>query len=97
VLGTFTYMSPEQVDGESLGPETDVFSLGSVLAYAATGRGPFDAPRESAVMLRVLHEPPDLNGITGQLRDLITWCLQKAPADRPTLSAVLTRLNSATF
>jgi serine/threonine protein kinase len=43
IMGTISFMSPEQVRGERLGPESDVFSLGSVLAFAATGHGPFDS------------------------------------------------------
>jgi hypothetical protein len=43
IMGTFSFMSPEQVRGDRLGPESDVFSLGSVLAFAATGHGPFDS------------------------------------------------------
>jgi serine/threonine protein kinase len=90
-IGTFTFMSPEQVNGHHVGPETDIFSLGSVLAYAATGRGPFDAPYP-AVMYRVLNQPPALDGITGPLHDLITWCLQKSPANRPTIPELLSQL-----
>jgi DivIVA domain-containing protein len=93
LIGTFTFMSPEQIGGQRVGPESDIFSLGSVLAYALTGRGPFDAPYP-AVIHRVLTQTPDLNGMHGRLPDVIMWCLQKAQADRPTISDLLTRLNS---
>ena len=49
LVGTFAFMSPEQVRGDRIGPESDVFSLGSVLAYAATGRGPFDSTTVPAI------------------------------------------------
>ena len=78
-------MSPEQVRGERLGPESDVFSLGSVLAYAATGHGPFDSATAPAIIYRIATEPPDLGPLSGPLRGVISECLAKNPADRPTL------------
>lgn len=89
VIGTFSFMSPEQIRSEPAGPASDVFSLGCVLAYAATGRSPFAAPTIPAISHRILNEPPQLGGITGALRDLIGACLAKAPADRPTPADVL--------
>ena len=57
-------MSPEQATGHVAGPPSDVFSLGAVLAPAATGRPPFgEGPTAVAVMYRVLHEHPDLDGL----------------------------------
>jgi len=93
VIGTYSYMSPEQVSGDAVGPASDVFSLGCVLAYASTGRLPFGADAPAPVMLRVISEPPDLSGLTdGTLRDLISACLAKFPQARPPIQAVLGRL-----
>jgi serine/threonine protein kinase len=89
LIGTFSFMSPEQVRGERLGPETDVFSLGSVLAYAATGHGPFDSTTIPAIIHRIATEPPDLGLLSGPLRDAISACLAKNPADRPPLAYLL--------
>jgi Protein kinase domain len=83
LVGTFSFMSPEQVRGDRIGPESDVFSLGSVLAYAAMGYGPFDAATVPAIIHRIATEPPDLGSLSGPLRDVISACLAKNPADRP--------------
>ncbi|MEV5748843.1 protein kinase [Actinoallomurus sp. NPDC052308] len=98
ILGTPAFMSPEQGRGDPLGPESDVFSLGSVLAFAATGDSPFGTGAAHAVVYRVVHDRPDLTGLAGlpaRLADLITECLAKDPADRPTLAAILDRLGTA--
>ncbi|MEQ4724523.1 protein kinase [Nonomuraea sp. B19D2] len=92
VIGTFAYMSPEQVHGERTGPASDVFSLGCVLIFAATGQGPFDAATIPAIVHRIISEEPRLGGITGDLRDLAGACLAKTPTDRPGVEEILTRL-----
>ncbi|GAA4577074.1 WD40 repeat domain-containing serine/threonine protein kinase [Planotetraspora kaengkrachanensis] len=95
VVGTFAYMSPEQVRAEPVGPAGDAFSLGCVLAFAATGHSPFDAGSIAAVVHRVTSEAPDLEGVPADhgLRDLIEACLAKAPAGRPSMGDVLMRLS----
>ncbi|MCP2308990.1 serine/threonine-protein kinase [Kitasatospora paracochleata] len=85
VVGSPGYLSPEQAEGQSAGPASDVFSLGAVLAYAATGVAPYGAGVSTPVLLyRVLHEEPDLGGLDDGLRALVTACLAKDPAQRPT-------------
>ncbi|WP_411143476.1 protein kinase domain-containing protein [Streptomyces sp. x-80] len=85
-LGSPGFMAPEQVRGEPLTPACDVFCLGSVLAYAATGRLPFATAGNAAhaVMYRIAQEEPDLTGLPEGLYDLVTACLAKDPAQRPT-------------
>ncbi|GGV16381.1 hypothetical protein GCM10010182_41530 [Actinomadura cremea] len=85
VVGTPGFMPPEQVRGERVTPAGDVFSLGAVLAFAATGRQPFDTGEggTAALLYRVVHEPPDLGGMTGGLRELAERCLAKDPGERP--------------
>ncbi len=97
VVGTLTYMSPEQIRGDAVGPASDVFALGSVLAFAATGRAPFGHDSAVTVMFRICTEPPDLAGVADErLRKLIDASLAKAPQDRPTLPALLGALGGAT-
>ncbi|MFJ2094756.1 protein kinase [Streptomyces sp. NPDC087901] len=88
VIGSPGFMSPEQIRGERLTEASDIFSLGAVLAYAASGRLPFDVAEGQvhALMYRVVHEPPDLTGVPDPLRELTAACLAKDPADRPTLT-----------
>ncbi|MEU3493943.1 PQQ-binding-like beta-propeller repeat protein [Kitasatospora cineracea] len=89
VVGSPGFMSPEQAAGRRLGPAGDVFSLGSVLVFAATGHGPFDhaedggAPSAASLLYRVVHDEPDLSGVPGPLLPAVTACLAKDPADRP--------------
>ncbi|MCO5998904.1 WD40 repeat domain-containing serine/threonine protein kinase [Actinoallomurus rhizosphaericola] len=94
VIGTFAYMSPEQVRGELVGPAGDVFSLGCVLSFAATGQGPFDAPTIPAIVYRIINEEPRLDGVPGDLRELVGACLAKTPADRPGVKEILDRLGT---
>ena len=96
VIGTFAYMSPEQIGGDTAGTPSDVFSLGCVLAFAATGRPPFGADSAATVMFRIVGQPPDLAGLADdELRELIAGCLAKAPADRPSVPAFLAMLTGS--
>ncbi|MFK0297066.1 LamG-like jellyroll fold domain-containing protein [Streptomyces sp. NPDC090442] len=95
-LGSPGFMSPEQVNGEEIGPASDVFSLGTVLAYAATGGNPFGNGHLASLLYRVAHDSPDLDTVTDPaLRALITDCLAKDPAQRPTPRELLTRCGAS--
>ncbi|WP_372404740.1 bifunctional serine/threonine-protein kinase/ABC transporter substrate-binding protein [Streptomyces luteireticuli] len=88
VIGTPGYLSPEQARArdEEPGPPSDVFSLGCLLAYAASGRPPFGGGGAVAALFRTVHEEPDLDGVPdAALRALTARCLAKDPADRPTV------------
>ncbi|MFC8449075.1 serine/threonine-protein kinase [Kitasatospora sp. NPDC057223] len=89
VVGSPGYLSPEQAQGLPAGPPSDVFSLGAVLAFAATGVPPFGDGVSAAVLLyRVLYEAPGLNGTDDGLHALLLACLAKDPAQRPTPAAL---------
>jgi serine/threonine protein kinase len=92
VVGSPAFMSPEQVHGGEIGPASDVFSLGSVLVFAAAGAGPFDGQAVASVLHNVLTREPDLDAMPVNLRDLTRACLHKDPAERPTPRAVLSAL-----
>ncbi|HLS49037.1 MAG TPA: serine/threonine-protein kinase, partial [Actinomycetaceae bacterium] len=83
VLGTPAFMSPEQARGHEVAPASDVFSLGCVLACAATGRSPFGDGPAQAMLFRVVHEEPDLSGVPELIADVVDFCLAKDPAERP--------------
>jgi len=89
--GTPAFMAPEQALGQDAGPAADVFALGAILAYATTGRTPFGEGASDAMLFRVIHQPPDLTGITGGLRQLIADCLAKNPAGRPSVDQIIQR------
>ncbi|WP_181727635.1 serine/threonine-protein kinase [Streptomyces sp. PT12] len=94
MIGTPGYMPPEQIRGEALTGAADVFALGAVLAYAATGSAPFaaDGAEPHTVLYRVMYEQPELgppNGrLTGELRDLVARCLAKNAPERPVLAEI---------
>jgi serine/threonine protein kinase len=93
VLGSPGFMSPEQASGQrEVGAPTDVFSLGAVLAFAATGSSPFGVGPTPALLYRVVNELPDLTAVPDQVRPLIWHCLAKEPAERPTPAEVLALL-----
>ncbi|MFI6335448.1 bifunctional serine/threonine-protein kinase/ABC transporter substrate-binding protein [Streptomyces sp. NPDC050535] len=90
VIGSPGYLSPEQARAQSgdIGPSSDVFSLGCVLAYAATGRRPFGIGTPAAIIFRTVHEEPDLDSAPWALVPLLSRCLAKDPEARPTAEAV---------
>ncbi|WP_338782335.1 protein kinase [Streptomyces sp. DG1A-41] len=91
-IGSPGYMSPEQILGKGVTGAADVFSLGAVLAYAATGEPPFPGNSSAALLYKVVHEEPELGGLDGQLRDLTAACLTKDPGARPAPAEVAGRL-----
>ncbi|MFI1200232.1 PQQ-binding-like beta-propeller repeat protein [Streptomyces sp. NPDC020883] len=96
VMGTPGFMAPEQlVSSHEAGPAADVFSLGCLLAFAASGQGPFGAGTPTEVLYRVVHAPPELTDVPEALRPLVTACLEKHPARRPPATEVLSALGPA--
>jgi len=92
VVGSPGFLSPEQAMGRQVGPASDVFCLGAVLSYAATGWGPFGDGATQALLYRVVHESPDLTLVPAPLRRLIGGCLAKDPAHRPTTAQLLEQI-----
>jgi eukaryotic-like serine/threonine-protein kinase len=90
-IGSPGYMAPEQIRTDATGPESDIFALGAVLAYAATGRSPFGAGATDVVLYRVLHEEPNLDDVPPSMRSLVAECLIKDPERRPTPEVILQR------
>ncbi|MCK2215170.1 protein kinase [Actinomadura sp. ATCC 31491] len=92
VVGTPSYMPPEQIMGHAVGPAADMFAWGSTMVFAASGRAPFGSDTMPAVINRVLNQQPDLGVLEGQLLDVVAACLNKDPAQRPTAEQVIMRL-----
>uniref|UniRef100_UPI000692162C serine/threonine-protein kinase n=1 Tax=Kitasatospora sp. NRRL B-11411 TaxID=1463822 RepID=UPI000692162C len=88
VLGTPAYMSPEQAGNTGpFTPAVDVFALGALIAYAATGRPPFGEGSGVDMLYRIVHTEPDLSALRAlspNLAETVAACLDKDPAARPT-------------
>ncbi|GAA5003250.1 serine/threonine-protein kinase [Streptomyces siamensis] len=91
-VGSPGYMSPEQILGKGVAGAADVFSLGAVLVYAATGEPPFPGDSSASLLYKVVHEEPRLDAVPGELRELVAACLAKDPAARPAPDEVAGRL-----
>lgn len=94
-IGTPEFMSPEQAQGLEVGPASDVFSLGSVLTFAATGQGPFRGSMAMALYHKIVDTDPILGDLAGMLRSLVERCLAKDPDDRPTPEQIMAELGPA--
>ncbi|MET8164565.1 bifunctional serine/threonine-protein kinase/ABC transporter substrate-binding protein [Streptomyces sp. NPDC005329] len=88
IVGSPGFLSPEQARarGGEIGPPSDVFSLGCVLAFAATGVRPFGGGGAAGMLLRTVYEDPDPAALPDDLAPLLRACLDKDPPRRPTLA-----------
>ncbi|MCX4803791.1 WD40 repeat domain-containing serine/threonine-protein kinase [Streptomyces sp. NBC_01214] len=92
LMGTPGYMAPEVLTGRRADGAADVFAWGAVMLFAATGRDPFRGENIGEVVVRVTEHHPDLTPLPPALRELVGEALAKAPADRPTATALLLRM-----
>ncbi|MFC7381718.1 BMP family ABC transporter substrate-binding protein [Sphaerisporangium rhizosphaerae] len=92
VAGTPTYMAPEQIAGEQVGPPADVFAWAVTMVFAATGRRAFGGTSVPSVLHAVLTAEPDLTELPGSLRPLLGRCLAKDPQARPTAAEIMLQL-----
>ena len=83
LAGTIAYMAPERFDTGPVTAAADIFSWGLVIAFAGTGRTPFEADSPSSTAGRILTQRPDLSGLPEPLRHLVETALSKDPAARP--------------
>ncbi|WP_131747171.1 serine/threonine-protein kinase [Frankia sp. Cppng1_Ct_nod] len=89
VVGTGSYMAPEQHMGDGATPASDVFAWGGVMAYAASGHAPFGNGPPHMIAYRVVHGEPDMVALDPPLREAVTAALRKNPAHRPSVGQLL--------
>ncbi|WP_026122548.1 protein kinase domain-containing protein [Nocardiopsis halotolerans] len=92
IVGTPSYMAPEQIEGRGVTDKCDIFAWGCVIAFASTGHAPFGADTVPAVVHRVVSAPPELTGMDETLRPIVESCLDKNPDNRPNAQTLLMRL-----
>jgi hypothetical protein len=95
VVGSPGFMSPEQAQGRPVGPPSDIFSLGAVLSFAATGEGPFGEGSTVALLYRVVTSEPNIQRMPAEIRPVIERCLAKDPQQRPSAAELLAWLSTA--
>ncbi|MEX2985657.1 serine/threonine-protein kinase [Streptomyces sp. C36] len=88
-VGTPSFMAPEQASGAEVTAATDVFALGQVAVFAATGAPAYGDGPSHAVLYRIVHQEPNLSAVPAELQDLVARCLDKDPGQRPALSTVI--------
>ncbi|MFE6779001.1 protein kinase [Streptomyces sp. NPDC057702] len=88
-IGTPAFMAPEQAEATDITTATDIFALGQVACFAASGTPAFGDGTPHGVLYRVVHKEPDLGGVPGELRPLIARCLAKEAADRPSPAQII--------
>ncbi|MEU9267558.1 bifunctional serine/threonine-protein kinase/ABC transporter substrate-binding protein [Streptomyces sp. NPDC048251] len=98
IVGSPGFLSPEQARarGGEIGPPSDVFSLGCVLAFAATGVRPFGGGGAAGMLLRTVYEEPDPAALPDGLTPLLRACLHKDPPGRPSLARLREALGEGT-
>ncbi|MBM3980211.1 MAG: serine/threonine protein kinase [Planctomycetes bacterium] len=94
VLGTPSYMCPEQAGGEAVDPRGDLYSLGAVAFFLLTGRPPFEGSTVGKLLTAHLTQPaPDVRAVRADapadLAAVVARCLAKDPKDRPQSAAEL--------
>ncbi|WP_167478137.1 serine/threonine-protein kinase [Nocardia arthritidis] len=89
VIGSPSFMSPEQAQSQPLTMASDIFSLGTVLVLAASGKSPFAANSMPHTLYNIVHTEPDLSELPPDVRQLVEPCLAKKPEARPTPAQIL--------
>jgi serine/threonine protein kinase len=92
IVGSPGFMSPEQAEGGPIGPSSDIFSLGSVITFAACGEGPFGSGPPTVLLYRIVHGTPAIGGVPAEISSLIARSLSKEASLRPTAEEFLAQL-----
>ncbi|WGP12444.1 protein kinase [Streptomyces sp. SH5] len=96
MVGSPGFMSPEHVAGDrSVTGASDVFCLGAVLCFAATGHGPFEDTELAAIVHRIAQGRPELSRVPDELRQTVADCLHRDPARRPTTAELIRALDTS--
>lgn len=89
LIGSPGFMSPEQAQGQPVGPASDIFSLGTVLAMASTGECLFTGTSVPQTLFNIVFKEPDLSSLPEGIRNIVAVCVAKDPDSRPTAAQLL--------
>lgn len=89
VIGTPAFLSPEHINGDAVGPASDIFSLGSLMVFASTGTGPFGSGEPMEVFGRILAGELNFRGMDGRLLEVAAACLARDPDRRPSPTEII--------
>ncbi|MFD0803503.1 serine/threonine-protein kinase, partial [Streptomonospora algeriensis] len=92
LMGTPSYLAPELIAGGEITPASDIFSWGCLVAYAGTGKAPFEAQTVPAVLHLISSGTANLEGLDPRLADLAGSALDKDPGNRPTAQQLMNML-----
>ncbi|MGW8379402.1 protein kinase domain-containing protein [Actinacidiphila sp. SB3-2] len=95
MVGTPSFMAPEQAVGADVHAEADIFALGQLAAFAAGGFPAFGEGSSPGVLYRIVHEEPDLTALPPALHPVVSRCLSKDPAHRPPLAQIIEMCGAA--
>lgn len=95
LVGTPGFLAPEQIAGQPAVPASDVFALGSIIVYAATGEGPFGSGEPAALLYRAVNAEPNVEKVPVSLRALAARCLDPRPELRPTPAELLAEVGAS--
>ncbi|MFE5480892.1 protein kinase [Streptomyces sp. NPDC056527] len=88
-IGTPAFMAPEQALGGEITGAADVFALGQIAAFAATGAGAFGDGPSHGILYRIVHEQPQLGDLPDEITELVAGCLRKVASERLTPDDVI--------
>ena len=94
ILGSPSFMAPEQASQDTSGPESDLWALGSTLYYAVEGVPPFDKGQAIPTLTAVVHDDPRPMEKAGPIAPAITALLAKRPEDRPSAGELQSMLEA---
>jgi serine/threonine protein kinase len=95
MIGSPGFMSPEQAEGLTVGPASDIFSLGCVVTFASRGEGPFGTGDTAALLYRIVHGKPNIDRVPDKLRPLVKRSLSREAKRRPSAAEFLADLTAA--
>lgn len=96
VSGSPAWMAPEQAEGRGTTPRTDVFGWGASIAFGGIGAHPFGEGRPEAVLYRIVHGSPTLDGLDPVVRHWVERALNRQDSGRPSMDEVIRGISQVT-